>query len=245
MLHKISSLFKSQNRSAPQPSLIEIYENSPELKMHKWLNYFHVYEAHMRRFIGKSPKVLEIGVQQGGSAKLFLEYLGEGSSLLGVDIEKSCKDHQIPGKLDIEIGNQGDPEFLKYLCEKHGPFDIVIDDGGHRLSQIITSFEHIIDSVNENGIYLVEDTCCQYWSSQKYADGKDTNFHEFLMEINTIINKDMGREDLFDHWHVPISDRKEVLHSQGRDRYMHSLHLYESMFVVEKSKRPIPYSEWK
>ncbi len=47
----------------------------------------------------------------------------------------------VAGQYPVEIGDQEDPAFLRLVAERHGPFDIVIDDGGHRMRQQIVSVE--------------------------------------------------------------------------------------------------------
>ena len=31
----------------------------------------------------------------------------------------------------VEIGSQTDAAFLRHVCQKHGPFDVIIEDGSH------------------------------------------------------------------------------------------------------------------
>ena len=221
----------------------DLYNARSDLRIHKWLNYFHVYEAHMGRFRGQSVKLLEIGVQRGGSAQLFREYLGPRALVVGVDIDPACAAHADGHSLQIEIGDQADPDFLGYIKQKHGPFDIVLDDGGHKASQILTSFEYLFSAINLGGVYLIEDTCCQYWSGSVFIDRGDTAWNDFVIDLNNRLNADMGKQQLFEHWHIPVEKRKEKLHTQGEDRFIHSIHLYESIVAIEKNQRRLPYSE--
>ena len=38
----------------------------------KWSGYFDVYERHLGKFVGKKPRILEIGVLGGGSIEMWL-----------------------------------------------------------------------------------------------------------------------------------------------------------------------------
>jgi hypothetical protein len=40
----------------------------------------------------------------------------------------------------IEIGDQADPMFLLDVAAKHGPFDVIVDDGGHKMHHQKVSF---------------------------------------------------------------------------------------------------------
>ena len=45
-----------------------------------------------------------------------------------------------------------------------GPFDIVIDDGGHFMDDIISSFKTLLPHVRAGGTYIVEDLHTSYWA---------------------------------------------------------------------------------
>lgn len=213
------------------------------LLIHKWHNYFWVYERHLQKFSGKPVKMLEIGVQKGGSTKLFKCWLGDAASVVGVDIDESCRGIEFPIGITVEIGDQVDPAFLNYVAETHGPFDIVLDDGGHTFDQITTSFKHLFDHVAADGIYMIEDTCCQFWQNGNFAGpAGHHSFRDFVWDLNVRMNTDMANQSLFDHWHIKPEERKEPLHTQT-DRSLKSISLYESILVIEKGERPKPYSE--
>ena len=57
-----------QNKS----SLKEIF-SKVETSIHKWENYFMIYEFYFEKFRGENPEILEIGVQYGGSLKMWKE----------------------------------------------------------------------------------------------------------------------------------------------------------------------------
>ncbi len=54
-------------------------------------------------------------------------------------------------------------------------FDIIIDDGSHMNRDVIKSFELLFPLLNDNGIYIVEDTIC--YKSHHYID---TNYENHL-----------------------------------------------------------------
>jgi hypothetical protein len=136
----------------------------------KWIHYFDIYEKHFSKFVNKEVKVLEIGVAQGGSVSLWKNYFGEKSTIVGIDIDKSCiAFNDTQNSIHIEIGSQNDTEFLKSIIDKYGTFDIIIDDGSHVMGDIKISFEFLYNYVNDGGVYLVEDLHTCYMSS--YHDG--------------------------------------------------------------------------
>lgn len=113
--------------------------------------------------------ILEIGVLGGESLMTWREYY-PNSIIIGIDINPGCKIYESPEKkIFIEIGSQEDPEFLNMISNKWGPFDMVLDDGSHINSHVITSFNHLIDCVKSEGVYIIEDSCTSYW--EEYGGG--------------------------------------------------------------------------
>ena len=142
---------------SPKLNLKEIFWNL-EKGSTKWSGYFDVYERHLSKFIGKAPRILEIGVLGGGSIEMWLKYFGEGTQVIGLDINKECLDYKYDGNVEIVMGDQSDPQFWdQYLADKKG-FDIVIDDGSHVMTHQITTLNKVFPRLNVGGVYICEDT---------------------------------------------------------------------------------------
>ena len=63
----------------------------------------------------------------------------------------------------ILIGNHEDTNFLHKVIKSKVPFDLIVDVGGHFMSQQINSFQHLWPALNDKGIYVVERTHTSYW----------------------------------------------------------------------------------
>ncbi len=153
--------------------------NNGDKKIHKWIHYFDMYERHLGRFRNKSPVMLEIGVFGGGSLKMWKDYLGAGSRIIGIDINPVCKQYEEEG-IEIFIGSQDDPNVINQIFEKYPNIDIVLDDGSHIMNHMITSFELKYNRVNLNGVYIVEDTHTCYWDSYGGGLKREGSFMEFV-----------------------------------------------------------------
>ena len=146
----------------------------------KWLHYFPIYESHLSGFINRSVSVLEIGVLDGGSLYMYRNYLGPHSQIIGVDINPEAKRHE-DFQIMVEIGDQSDTNFLTTIYEKYGPFDIVIDDGSHKQSDLIATFSYFKDKMPQNSVYIIEDTHTADIAS--YQDS-ETDIFEYLYPIS-------------------------------------------------------------
>ena len=142
--------------------LQDFFYNQPKRRtVHKWEHYLEIYDKHFKKFQGKCPRILEIGVYEGGSIDMWKYYFDNECTIVGVDIEPGCKKFEEPG-VSIFIGDQGSNQFWDTFLKDSPTFDIIIDDGGHTMHQQIYSFERLYQFVNDGGIYMCEDTHTSY-----------------------------------------------------------------------------------
>ena len=107
---------------------------------------------HERR--NKTFNMVEIGVLHGASTRTWKRYF-PNATVVGVDIDPSCQRHA-EDRIVIEVGSQTDPEFLHYIACRYKP-EIIIDDGSHRSSDLIFTFERLFPTLCPGGIYIIED----------------------------------------------------------------------------------------
>lgn len=192
----------------------------------KWRHYFSIYERELSRFRGRDISFLEIGVFHGGSIPMWAGYFGKQARLSFVDIDPTCRDYAEPGT-HVEIGDQADPVFLAELAEKHGPFDVVIDDGGHMMHQQITSFEHLWPHLSDRGVYLVEDTHTSYWPGFGGGFREEASFIEYAKR-------------LVDKMHSWYTDQDEIFPFDEIARELNAVRFYDSIVVLEKLQTDVP-----
>jgi len=132
---------------------------------HKWLHYFDVYEKELGPLVGNRARILEIGVARGGSLTLWKDYLGGGSTVVGIDIDPACAAFDAADRgIHVRIGSQTDANFLAQMVAEFGPFDAIIDDGSHCRSHILSAFGSLFgDGLKPGGVYVIEDTHASYW----------------------------------------------------------------------------------
>ena len=223
----------------PVNPLFDIF--SADTNVHKWHHYFDIYTKHFGRYRDRPIKMLEIGVYRGGSLRMWKDYFHPDSTIVGIDIDKSCKDHEIADRnVFVRIGSQADPRFLAEVNEEFGPFDIILDDGSHKTHHQNISFGALFRSaLRDGGCYMVEDVHTNYWL--KHVDSEDT----FI---------DLSKQ-MVDMLHEPYFDRKETHFRHGHPEAVKQLELsylaanlasiafYDSIVVFDKKKRYLPKSE--
>ncbi|CAH1786575.1 unnamed protein product, partial [Owenia fusiformis] len=192
----------------------------------KWNHYFDIYHRHFAKFRNKEMTLLEIGVRNGGSLKMWLDYFGPGIQIYGLDINANAKrfEHKSQG-VNIIIGDQGNPQFWTKTLKTLPKFDIVIDDGGHTMNQLKVTFDHLYDHVKpDGGIYLVEDLHTAYWPEYGGGFKKPETFIEYTKDLIDQLNADHSRDK-----NLVVTDFT---------RCTQSMHVYDSIVVFEKSPHP-------
>jgi len=153
-------------------------------------SHFHDYLEKYEKYINfdrfDNIKILEIGVFEGKSLKLWKNYF-INATILGIDINSECKKFE-EDKIFVEIGSQIDTQFLLNISEKYGPFDLIIDDGSHNNSDVIFTFNNMFKNVSNKGMYIVEDSCTSYWESFGGGIMKHGSSIEFFKNIIDEIN---------------------------------------------------------
>jgi hypothetical protein len=134
--------------------------------VHKWTQYFDVYDRYFIKFGGKEVHFLEIGIQSGGSIELWKAYFGPGLHYYGVDINPYTKplfEAAGPPSVKVFVGSQSNRTFWREEVMPHVPkLDILLDDGGHTMEQQIITFEDMYRHVKLDGVYMVEDCATSY-----------------------------------------------------------------------------------
>jgi len=208
--------------------LAEYFYNNPGRVMTKWDNYFEIYHRHFAGFRGRSPVVVEIGVERGGSLQMWHHYFGPGTRLVGIDIDTRCLQFQ-DDATTIMIGDQADRSFLAAIRERVPHIDILIDDGGHMMTQQIATFEELYPHIHPNGIYLCEDMHTSLWPSYGGGHRRPGTFLEYSKAL----------VDKLSAWH---SEGQPALPVDEFTRTTHSMHFYDSVVVIEKRPMKEPRS---
>ena len=233
------SVTVSAATDTPENELFDIF--SADTNVHKWHHYFDIYVKHFEAYRNRPIRMLEIGVFRGGSLRMWKEYFHPDSTIVGIDIDKSCKDHEIADKkVFVRIGSQADPKFLAEVNEEFGPFDIILDDGSHKTHHQNISFGALFRaSLKDGGCYMVEDVHSNYWL--KTIDSEDTFIDLSKQMVDTLHEPYFDRtEASFRPGHADAVSEMSVSYLAAN---IHSIAFYDSIVVFDKRKKLIPKSE--
>ena len=192
--------------------------------VHKKVHYLELYERHFSTFRGRALKMLEIGVNAGGSLDLWRQYFGSDATIFGIDIDPGCASH-VDEPNQVRIGSQDDPHFLKSVIAEMGEPDIILDDGSHIGRHQKASFDILFPLLTDGGLYVIEDINTSYWDSH-YEGG----YRRRGTAIELV-------KQMIDDLHGWYHDRPQK--TPARD-WIKGLHIYDAMVVIEKGRTTRP-----
>ena len=175
-------------------NLIDIGKKYPSSK--NISGFIQLYEKYFEPFRNLKINILEIGVENGDSLRIWREYF-PNANICGIDIAKK---NFIIKNTDILMGDQSDPKFLKLLIDKYKNFDIVIDDGSHQSKHIIESFKYLFPHLNFNGLYVIEDLQTSYfprYGGSRINLNKKNSSMNFIKSLTDSINYEKNNRPFF------------------------------------------------
>lgn len=117
--------------------------------------FTEVYERFFLPLRNEPIRILEIGIDQGGSLKMWSDYFAK-AQIFGIDII-DCSSMETE-RVRTFVADQSKRDQLgAFLAKYPGPYDIVLDDGGHSMEQQQVSLGYLFPHVRPGGYYVVED----------------------------------------------------------------------------------------
>jgi hypothetical protein len=165
------------NENALQ-DLKNCFINSPQPSF-KVTNYFQIYSEIFAHLRDVDCTFIETGVLNGGSLFMWRKWLGEKARIIGVDLNPSAKKWEEYG-FEIYIGDQGDSLFWQNFFREIGPFDVLLDDGGHQSFQQIVTLTEAIKAAKNKCIIAIEDTCTSFF--KEFSGHGEHSFLEYTKD---------------------------------------------------------------
>ena len=116
-------------------------------------SYIPYYEDALAPYREKEITVMEIGVAQGHSLKMWREYF-LNAKIVGCEIWGGCKNYFTDENVELFIGNA---TFKSFADDINFGIDILVEDSSHFESDQLRIYELFSPKMNENGLYIIED----------------------------------------------------------------------------------------
>jgi hypothetical protein len=202
-------------------------------------NYTRVYSQYFAKFKDQPLKFLEIGIQYGNSVKLWERYF-PNAELHFIDIDPTAIRYQST-RSHYHFINQTDWQGLvNFGIHVGGDFDIIIDDGGHRMDQVINSFHALFSFLKPGSFYIIEDLNTSYWSQygsygtpEKPKSGPGTAI-ALIKDLVDDLNYSGARTWCADINKVPPELAKALTIYQSE---IEAIHFYRCLCIIIKRQR--------
>ncbi|SDP63292.1 class I SAM-dependent methyltransferase [Phyllobacterium sp. OV277] len=221
-------------------SLRELFDQHHGFGSDKWLSYFEIYQKQFESLREKEINLLEIGIQNGGSLEIWAQFFPKAHRILGCDIDAACAKLQFADqRIDVVIGDASDLKTSQKITEKLGEPDIIIDDGSHRVEDVIRSFALYFPKLSPGGLYVIEDLHSSYWPD--FGGGSDLQLSSmgFLKLLTDLLSKDFWKEPSEDFDYLkPYADRYGVYLPESQFEIA-EMSFANSICVIRKADRSV------
>ena len=147
---------------------------------HGYCKYYDMVLAPIRN---RNIVLLEIGIDQGASIKMWQEYFPQ-AVIHAIDLREAYE-YLHDGRTFTHVVDQSNKADLICFAENypHG-FDVVIDDGSHQSADMILTFETLFPYVESGGLYIIEDLLCDYDARWNKGVSVLDRIKQMISEVN-------------------------------------------------------------
>jgi len=159
----------------------------------QWSLYLKEWDRLFAPYRDGVIRLLEIGVQNGGSLEVWGKYFERAERIVGCDIDPRCKQLRYDDdRIVVIVGDANSDDCQSEILQRAPTLDVIIDDGSHRSSDIVRSFARYFPHLNDNGIYVLEDTHCSYWEEFEGGMHSPLSSVAFFKRLADVVN--------YEHW---------------------------------------------
>lgn len=219
-------------------TLRQLYDEHAGKVSDKWSIYFDEYDHILDSYRNKPVRLLEIGIQNGGSLEIWSVYFPNAQKLIGCDINPDCAllSYEDP-RIAVAVGNANSDSAEEAILAHAPAFDVIIDDGSHRSSDIVKSFARYFPHLADGGVFIAEDLHCSYW--EDYEGGLFDPFSSitFFKRLADVISHEhwgveKGRTNILDGFFAKYGFRM----GESELQHIHSVEFVNSMCVIRKAE---------
>ena len=176
-----------------QKTIRQIFEQHNGKLSDKWTLYLGEWDRLFSPYRDLQIRLLEIGIQNGGSLEVFGKYFSRAEKIIGCDIDPKCENLWYDdGRIAVVVGDANSSGSESEILRHAPAFDIIIDDGSHKSGDIVRSFARYFPHVSDGGIYIVEDLHSSYWKDYEGGLNDPLSAMGFLKRLADIVN--------YEHW---------------------------------------------
>jgi len=219
-------------------SLIALYEKHQGKVSDKWSFYLHEYDRLLAGWREKPVRLLEIGIQNGGSLEIWGQFFPNAEMLIGCDINPACAQLRYDDpRITLIVADATSPDGQQKIAACSSAFDLIIDDGSHRSGDIVRTFAGYFPGLSDGGLFIAEDLHCSYWLDFDGGLYHPLSSMVFFQQLTNIVNQE--------HWGIDrtrvdylrrIAHQYRVNFAEDFLQTIHSVYFTNSLCVIQKQK---------
>jgi len=201
-----------------------------KLNKKKGHGYSKFYLKHLQKLKKNQLNILEIGSYSGASAAAFSKYLPNSQIFcLDINVSKFRYSSEKIKAYGVDINNKS--KVIKiletiFLDKKFKNFDIIIDDGSHKLSEILNCINFFFKYLKSGGIFVIED----YMLPNYFKNNKDVDDIFVDQLLKKLRNNEFFKSNFFNK-----EDQKFLMSSINKiDNYKGNLDISDICFIEKK-----------
>lgn len=217
----------------------EIHLNKTGKVSDKWSSYLPYYDELFSPFKHVDVRLLEIGVQNGGSLDTWAEYFKNGVKFVGCDVDPLCANLVYEDKrINVVVGDANKPETIGEILGVSNCYDIIIDDGSHLSIDIIDSFLNYFQCLKPGGIYVVEDTHALYVREAGGGILNEVSALGLFKKLTDICNFQFWEKDLSIQTYLSSFFNQHEIPRFIVEGWIDSVQFRNSIITIHKAKTP-------
>jgi hypothetical protein len=217
-------------------SIDQLHRTKTDKVSDKWASYLAYYDALFLPLRDAPVRLLEIGVQNGGSLDTWSRYFAAGQLFVGCDIDEKCKAlAYVDPRVKIVVGDANGQSTFDCILAQSPRYDIIIDDGSHVSFDILTSFVNYFALLDPGGIYVIEDAHCLY--IDQYGGGllNETGAYAFFKRLADVVNFQFWGDVVSIHDYLRTFFGKRSTPAFIVEGWVESIEFRNSIITVRKS----------
>lgn len=217
-------------------TLTDLYKTHVGKVSDKWTLYLREYDRIFNPYRNQSISMLEIGIQNGGSLEIWSQYFPHAEKIIGCDINPDCGNLRYDDpRVVVIVGDANLVETQEKIINHSASFDLIIDDGSHTSGDIVKAFANYFPTLNEGGLFVVEDLHCSYWKEFEggiFYPYSSINFFKLLADV--VNHESWGVPRTREQFISGFKKRFELEISEDLLSQIHSVEFINSVCIVKK-----------
>ena len=203
----------------------------------KWASYLPVYDRWFASYQAMPVRLLEVGVQNGGSLQIWAKYFVDAKKIVGCDINPDCAQLEFEdSRVALVLGDVKAAAVREQILAQSDVYDIIIDDGSHKIADIIKTFKLFYSRLAPGGIYVIEDLHCSYWAKWHGGLWRSDSAMEFFKSLTDVVNlESWGAGFLPADWVAKLKTKSHSRFKPADYADIETISFYNSMCLITKA----------